>query len=84
MELGPIFRSLVHNKARFWLIALEVAMTLAIVANCVNWMVDLRAEFQRPTGIDEQNVLLVATQPWAPEFKPSRPASCDRRLREVP
>ena len=69
MELGPIFRSLVHNKARFWLIALEVAMTLAIVANCVNWMLDLRAEYRRDTGIQEENVLLVTTQPWAMEFK---------------
>ena len=69
MELGPIFRSLVHNKARFWLIALEVAMTLAIVANCVNWMLDMRGEFLRDTGIDEENVLIVHTEPWAPEFK---------------
>lgn len=69
MELGPIFRSLVHNKARFWLIALEVALTLAIVANCVNWMLDLRAEYRRDTGMEEENVLIVHTEPWAAEFK---------------
>ena len=69
MELGPIFRSLVHNKARFWLIALEVALTLAIVANCVNWMLDLRERYNRDTGMDEANVLIVETQPWAAEFK---------------
>jgi len=69
MELGPIFRSLVHNKARFWLIALEVALTLAIVANCVNWMLDLREQYLRDTGIDEANVLIVSTEPWAAEFK---------------
>ena len=69
MELGPIFRSLVHNKARFWLIALEVALTLANVANCVNWMLDLRSEYKRDTGIDEANVLIVHTEPWAAEFK---------------
>ena len=57
------------ERARFWLIALEVAMTLAIVANCVNWMLDMRGEFLRDTGIDEQNVLIVHTEPWAPEFK---------------
>ena len=27
MEIGPILRSLMHNKARFWLITLEVALT---------------------------------------------------------
>ena len=69
MEIGPILRSLMHNKARFWLIALEVALTLAIVANCVNWMLDLRGEFLRDTGMDEASVLVIQTEPWAPEFK---------------
>jgi putative ABC transport system permease protein len=69
MEIGPIIRSLLHNKARFWLIALEVALTLAIVANCVNWMLDLRRDYQADTGMDVENVLIVHTQPWAPEFK---------------
>ena len=69
MEIGPILRSLMHNKARFWLIALEVALTLAIVANCVNWMLDLRYEYNRPTGIDEEQVLVIHTEPWAQEFK---------------
>lgn len=69
MEIGPILRSLMHNKARFWLIALEVALTLAIVANCVNWMLDLRYQYNRATGIDEENVLVVHTEPWAEEFK---------------
>jgi putative ABC transport system permease protein len=69
MEFGPIFRALLHNKARFWLIAVEVALTLAIVANCVNWMLDLRNEYMADTGMDIENVLIVYTQPWAPEFK---------------
>ena len=29
MELGPVFRALVHNRVRFWLITVEVALTLA-------------------------------------------------------
>jgi len=69
MELGPIFRALMHNKSRFWLIALEVALTLAIVANCINVMLDMRAEFFKPSGIDEENLLVVFTEPFAPEFK---------------
>jgi putative ABC transport system permease protein len=58
-----------HNKARFWLIAVEVALTLAIVANCVNWMLDLRQKFERDSGMDIENILIVYTEPWAPEFK---------------
>ena len=30
MELGPILRALMHNTTRFWLISLEVALSLAI------------------------------------------------------
>lgn len=80
MEIGPILRSLMHNKARFWLIALEVALTLAIVANCVNWMLDIRREFMRDTGMDEESVLIVRTQPWAPEFKDEEFVHVQREL----
>ena len=69
MELGPIFRALMHNKSRFWLIALEVALTLAIVTNCINVMLDMRSEFLKPSGMDEDNLLVVFTEPFAPEFK---------------
>ena len=69
MELGPIFRALMHNKSRFWLIALEVALTLAIVTNCINIMLDMRSEFLKPSGMSEDHLLVVATEPFAPEFK---------------
>ena len=69
MEIGPILRSLMHNKARFWLIAVEVALTLAIVANCVNWLLDMRAEFLRDTGMDVENILVVNVEPWSEEYK---------------
>ena len=69
MHFGPIFRSLMHNKSRFWLIALEVALTLAIVVNCINMMIDIRYEYVKPSGYDEENIVVVYTTPFAPEFK---------------
>lgn len=69
MHLGPIFRALMHSKARFWLVMLEVALTLAIVANCVNLMLDVRGKFVRDTGIDEEHIIVVETEPFAPEFQ---------------
>lgn len=69
MELGPIFRALMHSKARFWLITLEVALTLAITVNCVNVMLDLRAELAEPSGMDEEHLIVVYTEPFAPQFK---------------
>jgi len=69
MHFGPIFRSLMHNKTRFWLITLEVALTLAIVVNCINVTLDFRAQYTAPSGMDEPNLLVVTTEPFAPEFK---------------
>jgi putative ABC transport system permease protein len=69
MELGPIFRALVHSKARFWLVAVEVALTLAIVVNCINMMLDMRSEYTQDTGIDEEHVLAVRTEPMDPAFQ---------------
>jgi putative ABC transport system permease protein len=58
-----------HNKSRFWLITLEVALTLAIVANCINMLLDTRREFLRETGLDEANLVVVDTKPFDPAFK---------------
>ena len=68
MELGPVFRALVHNRVRFWLITLEVALTLAIVVNCVNFMMDLRRDYTRPTGLDQENLIVVLAEPFDPAF----------------
>ena len=68
MELGPILRALLHNKTRFWLIALEVALTLAIVANCVNMLLDLRRDYGRESGYDEENLLVLTTEPFGADF----------------
>lgn len=69
MEFAPIFRALMHNKSRFWLITLEIALTLAIVVNCVNYMMDLRREYARPNGLDQENLIVVTAEPFEPEFQ---------------
>jgi len=69
LEIGPIFRSLMHTKGRFWLVAGEVALTLAIVANCAMLLVEKRRELQRPTGLDEANILVVGSQAADAAFK---------------
>jgi len=69
LEIGPIFRSLMHSKGRFWLVAGEVALTLAIVANCTMLMVEKRRELNRPTGLDEANILVVRSEAADAAFK---------------
>ncbi|HEV8242100.1 MAG TPA: FtsX-like permease family protein [Thermoanaerobaculia bacterium] len=68
MEFGPVFRALVHNRARFLLITLEVALTLAIVANCVTMVLDLRGKFLRESGFDETNLVVASLEPFSAAY----------------
>lgn len=69
MELGPIFRTMRRNKARFVLIVAEVALTLAIVANCVGLILDARAEMARQSGFDDAHLLSVRTTNFSQAFE---------------
>src|SRR5258706_3506024 len=59
MPFGPIFRSLRHNKTRFVLIVLEIAFTLAIVANCVNMILAERRQMLKPSGFDDDHLIQI-------------------------
>ncbi len=69
MPIGPILRAMKHNRTRFALIILEIAITLAIVTNAVNMILDERTKMQKQSGFDDDNLLFVSAQPFAPEFK---------------
>ena len=69
MEFGPIFRSMRRNKVRYGLIVAEVALTLAVVANCVNMIRDARSQMAIESGFDDDNLIRVASRPFAPAFK---------------
>jgi putative ABC transport system permease protein len=62
MTLHPILAALRKHKAGVVLIALQIALTLAIVCNAV-FIIGQRIErINRPTGLDEQNLFLVSQQ----------------------
>ncbi|HKI01413.1 MAG TPA: FtsX-like permease family protein [Thermoanaerobaculia bacterium] len=65
MEFGPIFRSLLRNRARVVVIVAEVALTLAIVANCMSLILDTRAQLARESGFDDDHMVLVRSNPFA-------------------
>ena len=69
MQIGPIFRALINHRSRFWLITLEIALTLAIVCNCVNMVLDQRTRMLRPTGIDEAHILVAEVEPYEKQFE---------------
>jgi len=58
MDLGPMVSSLMRNKTGAILVALQIAVTLAIVINSL-YIIVLRVEkINRETGIDVQNVII--------------------------
>src|ERR1041384_7151858 len=69
MAIGPILRAMKHNRTRFVLIILEIAITLAIVTNAVNMILSEREKMTKKSGFDDDNLLFVSAQPFAPEFK---------------
>jgi putative ABC transport system permease protein len=64
MEFGPIFRSLLRNRARVVLIVVEVALTLAIVANCLSLIMDTQAQLARPSGFDDEHIAVIQSNPF--------------------
>ena len=61
MEIGPIFRALTRNKLGALLIALQIALTLAIVTNAAFIIGERAADIARPSGLDEANTALFIT-----------------------
>ena len=69
IHIGPVLRAMKHNRTRVTLIVLEIAITLAIVTNCVNVILAEREKMARQSGFDDDNILRVHTRPFAPEFE---------------
>jgi putative ABC transport system permease protein len=69
MEMGPIVRALRRNKVRAGLIVAEIALTLAIVTNCVAMIVDARGKMTRASGFDDDNIVSVRSAPFDTAFK---------------
>jgi putative ABC transport system permease protein len=59
MELKPILSAMRHRKTGVLLIALQVGLTLAILANALYVVSDRMKESQRPTGLDDDLVFHV-------------------------
>jgi putative ABC transport system permease protein len=56
MEIRPIFSALLRNRAGAILVALQIAITLAIVVNALYVTQQRVKHIGRPTGMDDQNI----------------------------
>ena len=68
MEVRPILSALLRNRAGAILVALQIAITLAIVVNAV-FLTQQRVEkIGRPSGIDDQNIFSVSSTGFEKNF----------------
>jgi len=85
MELGPIWRANLRNKTGPILIALQIAFTLAVVANGL-FIIQQRIEkMSRPTGMDVDNIFTVQSYGMGEDFDGQTTARADlEAIRAVP
>ena len=62
MQIKPILSALRHHKAGTLLIALQIALTLAIVCNALFIIQQRVTMLSRPSGIDEAHLLAIQNQ----------------------
>ena len=83
-EFGPIFRAMLRNKVKFGLIVAEIALTLAVMANCAAMISKARNEVNRPSGFDDENLLAVSARPLDVAMRqPGALAAMFRRDRDI-
>jgi putative ABC transport system permease protein len=67
-DLGPIFRTLLRNKLGAFLIALQIALTLAVITNAAFIISKRAADVARPSGLDEPNTAIFITTMFDPSL----------------
>jgi len=68
MVIRPIFSALLRNSAGAILVALQIAITLAIVVNAVYLTTQRVTLVGRPTGIDDQNIFSFPVEGFEKDF----------------
>ncbi len=71
MHIKPILAAMRHHKAGTVLIALQIALTLAIVCNALFIIQQRTARLMRPSGVDETNLFAIHND-WADKSDPQR------------
>lgn len=61
MDIGPIWRAMLKNKAGFILIALQIAVTMTIMVNAVVIIQEQTRDANRESGLDEANTFALAS-----------------------
>ena len=68
MEFGPIWRAMMRNKGGYLLIALQIAVTMAVMVNAFAIMQERSIKMSRPTGIDDANTFSLVSVGFKPDM----------------
>jgi len=68
MEFGPIWRALLRNKSSYLLIALQIAVTMALMVNAISIIQERTRLMGRPSGVDEDNIFQIYSMTFDPDL----------------
>jgi len=68
MEFGPIWRAMMRNKGGYLLIALQIAVTMAVMVNAFAIMQERSIKMSRPSGIDDANTFSLVSVGFKPDM----------------
>lgn len=68
MEIRPILSAMLRNKTGALLVGLQIALTLAVVANAVSIITQRIEKMNRPTGMDTANTFFVQSFGFGPKY----------------
>ena len=69
MEIGPIWRALLRNRSSYLLIALQIAVTMALMVNAIAIIQERTRLMGRPSGVDEDNIFQLFSTSFDPELE---------------
>ena len=85
MEFRPILSAMLRNKTGSILVALQIALTLSIVVNCMFLAKQRIDHVNRPSGMDVNNIISVRSMGFGANYNHDRTIDNDLRLlREMP
>ncbi len=85
MEIRPILSAMWRNRTGSVLVAVQIALTLAIVVNSMFLAVERIQFIGRPSGIDEANIFVVSSNGFGNDYEHDATIDADLRLlREMP
>jgi putative ABC transport system permease protein len=68
MEIGLIWRAILRNKSGYVLIALQIAVTMALMVNAIAIIQERTALMGRSSGVDEENLFYVNSTGFDPDM----------------